>query len=179
MQKVREVFLLVAVLGAHLVGVGAEILQHVGVCTQREAVDGRVAHDALAQTPKARVVVDDAELTGQLEKLVHAADNHHVQIKEQRLALQAVQVALEGGELLPGAIALAGRQVDVQIRNRKALDLAAQALCVVGQADKAEIATQVAAHHRIEPVDILGAILGTPLHAKNVAIRHTISPGVF
>jgi hypothetical protein len=115
------------------------MLQHIGMGTQLEAVDRRVADNALAKAPEARVVVNDAEVAGQGEELVEAAHDHHVQVQEQRLTLEAVQVALEGGQLLPGAVALAGRQMNVQRRNGQALHFGANPGCAVGQADKAKI----------------------------------------
>src|SRR5690606_17884656 len=87
-----------------------KVRQHVGVGAQREAVDRRVADHALAEAPEARVVVDDQKLARLREEVVQRADHHHVQVQKQGGAGQAVQVGLEGGELLPGAVALSRGQ---------------------------------------------------------------------
>jgi hypothetical protein len=52
--------------------------------------------------------VNDQELAGLLEEGVQAAHDDHVEVEEEGGAAQAVQVLLEGGQLLPGAVALAG-----------------------------------------------------------------------
>lgn len=79
-----------------------------------------------------------------------------------------MQVALEGGQLLPGAVTLAGSQMNVQVGNGKALHFE-RIPCAVGQADKAKISAEMAAHHGIESVDVLRAVFGAPFHAKNMA----------
>lgn len=169
-QKVRQILLLIAVLGPHFFGVSAEILQNISMCAQLKTVDRGVADNALTKTPKARVVVDDAKFTGQGKELIHAADNNHIKIKEQRLPLESVQITLKGGEFFPSAITLAGSQMNVQVWNGQALDFRANPFGVVGQADKAKISAEMAAHHGVESIDVLWAVLGAPFHAKNVAL---------
>ncbi|MPN14877.1 hypothetical protein SDC9_162206 [bioreactor metagenome] len=60
--------------------------------------------------------------------------------------------------------------MDVQVGDGKALHFGANPLCAVGQADKAKISAEMAAHHGIESVDVLRAVFGAPFHAKNVAL---------
>jgi hypothetical protein len=83
-----------------------------------------------------------------------------------------VEVGLEGRQLLPGAVGLAGREFQGERRNGQAPHFAADAPAVVGQADELEAAAQVAPHHGIEPVDVFGAVLGTPFHADDVSLPH-------
>src|SRR6218665_869986 len=51
----------------------------------------------------------------------------------------------------------------------EALHFAADAGAVVGQADKTKLAPRVPPHHRIEPVDIFGAVFRAPFHAQDMA----------
>src|SRR5690606_37168746 len=46
-----------------------------------------------------------------------------------------------------------------------------------GQADKAKITTEMAAHHGVQPVNVFRSVLGTPFHAKDVALRYCGSCG--
>ena len=165
-QKVREIGLLVAKLPANGFKVRAEMLQHVGVRAQLEAVDGGVARDA----PGALVVVDDEKFARLGKKLVQAADDDDVNIQKKGRAAQAVfvaQAAAEGGELGPAALGYARGQR--QRRDGQALHFRADAAGVVREADEAEIALQMAARHAVEAVDVFGAVFPAPFHAQDVA----------
>ena len=149
---------------------GAEMGQHVRVGAQLEAVDRRVARDAPAP-PGTRVVVNDQELAGILEERIQAADDHHVEVDEQRGAAQAVQVLLEGGQLLPRAVFLARLQMQVQRRYRQALHFVRMPLPLSVRQTKLKSPREVPAHHGIEAVDVVGAVLGAPFHAQDVPLR--------
>ena len=81
-----------------------------------------------------------------------------------------MQVLFKGGEFLPGAITLAWGQVNVQVGNGQAFHFGANPFGAIGQADKAKISAEMAAHHGIESVDVLRAVFGAPFHAKNMAL---------
>ena len=70
------------------------------------------------------------------------------------------------GELgCPEALLRAGRQL--QARDGEGLDVGVESFAIIGEADEAMGDGQVATNHRMEPIDILGAVLGAPFHAKD------------
>ena len=179
-QEVRQVGLLVAELPADLVEMATEVLQHIRVGSQLEAVHRRVAGDA----PGPLVVVDDEEFARLGEEIIQAAGDDHVHIKEQRRAAQTMQVGTEGGQLGPAALGDARGQV--QRRDGEALHLGADAGAVVGQADEMKVTAEMTAHHGVEAVDILGAVFRAPFHADHMALArraggcHRVNrPGAF
>ena len=96
-----------------------------------------------------------------------------------------MQVCGEGGQFVPAALGNACGQV--QWRDGQALHLGADAHGIIGQADKMEVAAEMAAHHGIEAIDVFGAVFGAPFHADDMALArrgggsgHRVSrPGVF
>jgi hypothetical protein len=145
------------------------MLQHIGMGTQLEAVDRRVADNALAKAPEARVVVNDAEVARQGEELVQAAHDHHVQVQEQRLPLRPcrsrskVVSFFQAPSRWPGARCMFSGGMGKHSTSERIP-------AVVGQADKAKISAEMAAHHGVESVDVLRAVFGAPFHAKNVPL---------
>ena len=109
--------------------------------------------------------MDDEEFARVLKKRGDVTGDDDVDIQKQRRALQIVQGRGKGGEFGPAAFGQACRQI--QWWNRQRLYLCAQAAGIVGQADKAKIAAQVAAHHGVEAIDIFGAVFCSPLHAED------------
>jgi hypothetical protein len=146
-----------------LLEVAAEPLQQVGVGAQLKAVDGGVA----GYPPGPLPVVDDQELTRLLEEGGDVIDDHHIQVEEQGRAAQAVQIGAEGGEFGPAPLGQAGGQVERG--DRQAGHLRPDALAAVGQADEAKGSAQMALHHRVEAIDVLGAVLAAPFHAQDDA----------
>jgi hypothetical protein len=58
------------------------------------------------------------------------------------------------------------------------LNFTANAGVVIREAHHVEVARQVSAHHGVQTVDILGPILGAPLHANDVTLRGLLSHGL-
>ena len=79
-----------------------------------------------------------------------------------------MQVLCEGGQLGPATFRNAGGQI--QGGNGQALNFTADAGVVIREAHHVEVACQVSAHHGVQTVDVLGAVLGAPFHADDVAL---------
>ena len=90
-QHIRKIGLLIAELLTNFVKVTAEILKHIGMCPQFEAVYGRIPRN----TPRPLMVMDDEEFTGVGEEFIQRPCNDHIYIQKQRSALEAVQVFRE------------------------------------------------------------------------------------
>ena len=158
-------FLLVAVALAHGVEVGAEILEHVWVRARGPAVHRGVT-GVVALLP----IADDQELAGVLEEPVHVADDDDVDVEEEHLALEfraagGAERRGEGDELGPAALGRAGGQF--QTRDREGFDVGVQTIAIIREADEAVRDREVTTHHGVEPVDVLGTVLGAPLHAED------------
>ena len=164
-QNVGQIRLFIAKLLANLVEMPSKILQDIRVCPQLKAIDRRVAR----HPPRTFVVMNDEKFPWMGKKLIQRAGNDHIHIQKQGRAAQAVQVSRKSRQLGPAALRNTRRQI--QRRDRQTLHLRANALGVIGQANKVEITLQVPPHHGVQAIDIFRAVLGAPFHAQNVALR--------
>jgi len=128
-------------------------VEDVDMLPDLEAEHRRVAHAVqetvapgiqLAQRlgPEQVVVTDDQERARQVEELVERRHDHQVQVQEQRGAAQVVQLAAEDRQLAPAQVAMP--RGHAQRRQRQRFDARVQATGIVGEADEAVPALQVA-----------------------------------
>lgn len=166
----RQPRLLVAVAGADCRKIGAEILKQ-----RRKRAEGKTVNRAVADhAPRPLPVADDENAVAVVrrvrEEMVDIAQDDYVQIEKQRRSLEAVEVGGKGRQLAPAAFRQAVRQI--QRRNRMTDHRRVDAGRIVGEANHRERQRQMPRNHAVEAVDELGRVLGTPLHAEDVACGH-------
>ncbi len=165
-----EELLLVAVTLAHGVQVRTEIFEDVRIRASAPAVNGRVA-GVVALLP----IADDEKITGLREERIDVADDDDVDVEEEDISFEfraagSSQRRRERDELGPTAFRCAGGQL--KAGNRKGFDARIKPGLIISQADEPVGNTKVTLHHRVQSVDVFGAVLRAPLHAKDG--RHTV-----
>ena len=166
----RQPRLLVAVAGADVMKIRAEIVQKRGKRAEGKTINRAVANHA----PRPFPVADDKDAVARIrrvrEKMVDIAQDDHIQIEKQRRAAEAVKFGGEGRQLAPAALRNAVRQI--QRRDGMTDHRRINPGRVVGEANHRERQRQMPRNHAVEAVDELGRVLGTPLHAEDVACGH-------
>ena len=166
----RQPRLLVAVAGADVVKIRAEIVQKRGKRAEGKTINRAVADHA----PRPFPVADDKDAVARIrrvrEEMVDIAQDDYVQIEKQRRAAEAVEVGGEGRQLAPAALRNAIRQI--QRWNGMTDHRRINPGRVVGETNHRERQRQMPRNHAVEAVDELGRVLGTPLHAEDVACGH-------
>ncbi len=98
------------------------------------------------------------------KKLIQRAGNDHIHIQKQGRAAQAVQSQPQKSS------AWSSRAQEYPAANPAkgwaTLHLRANALGVIGQANKVEITLQVPPHHGVQAIDVFRAVLGAPFMHK-------------
>lgn len=173
-NELGDELLLVAHLGNRLGVVVFQVIQ--GVCM---STDGEDVARGVARLVLFVPLLDDNEFSGLFEKRVETVQDHDVQVQKQGASLQVVQAGGKTGQLEP-AVAKGPRLALVKLvkaDHGDGLDLNAwlNALGIVGQADKAERALQVARDHAVEFVDVFGAVFAAPFDAQNIDSFHADS----
>ena len=177
-NELGDELLLVAHVGNRLGVVVFQVIQGIGMGTDGEDVARGVARLVLFVP-----FLDDNELAGLFEKRVQTVQDHDVQVQKQGAPLQVVQAGGKAGQLEPAVAKGPGLALVklVKADHGDGLDLDAwlNALGIVGQANKAKRALQVARDHAVEFVDVFGAVLAAPLDAQNVDGFHadSFTPG--
>lgn len=166
----RQPRLLVAVAGADVMKIRAEIRKQRRKRAQLKTIDRAVANHA----PRPFPVADDKDAVARIrrvrEEMVDIAQDDHIQIEKERRPFEAVKIGGEGRQLAPAALRQAVRQI--QRRNGMADHRRLNPGRVVGEANHRERQRQMPRNHAVEAVDELGRVLGTPLHAEDVACGH-------
>ena len=166
----RQPRLLVAVAGADGMKIRAEIFEQRRKRAEGEAIDRAVANHA----PRALPVADDKNAVTRIrrmrEEMVDIAQDDYVQIEKQRRTAEAVKIGGEGRQLAPAALRNAVRQI--QRRDGMTDHRRINPGRVVGETNHRERQRQMPRNHAVEAVDELGRVLGTPLHAEDVACGH-------
>src|SRR5512139_3956753 len=116
-------------------------------------------------------VVDDAEFAWLVvEEAVDRPGDRHVQVEKQRRPLQSPETVLQDRQLdqnvgpAPLDAGVRGKRDDFHARVEPA--------GVVGAAEKPERPAQIAANGAIKHVDVMWAVAGAPLEAKDIYVRH-------
>ena len=148
----------------------AEIVQKRGKRAEGKTVNRAVADHA----PRPFPVADDKDAVTRIrrmrEEMVDIAQDDYVQIEKQRRSLEAVEVGGKGRQLAPAALRQAVRQG--KRRNGMTDHRRINPGRVVGEANHRERQRQMPRNHTVKAVDELGRVLGTPLHAEDVACGH-------
>ena len=113
-----------------------------------------------------RPVMDNAEITGILEKTINIINNHQVKIKEQRRPCQVAQLRRKQSNFAPRQILMRFRQW--QMRHGESLNTRVQIGCIIRKTNKPMRQCQMPLHHRIQPVSIIRPIFSTPFSADYV-----------
>lgn len=127
-----------------------------------------IADDAM----RVRPIMNDAELTGVIEETVDVVHDNDVEIEKQRDTFQIRQWITECTELEPGLMLEIFRNPD--FGQGEMFDFGIEPGGVVGKTDKTVRPRQVTAGHRMQRIDMPGAVRRTPFHADHVVHRLTI-----
>lgn len=101
------------------------------------------------------------------EQFIQIAGDDNIKIKKQHRACKVGQPPTPKTGFAPNALWGYG-YLDRGWRQGVALDLGSDAIIPVGETDKAKGRSDISLHHRIQPVNVGRAILGTPVDTDNL-----------
>jgi hypothetical protein len=174
----RHVTLLELIFSGQSFGILAEVFQHIAVLADRKTEHRSLAEPLERFHPVARQ--HNIIRVTESKQRIEAARDDDIQIKEKCRARQAEQVGVPQCHLAELARRI-GRHRATEIGEVETLHFRTDAVTVIGETHHVERWRNVARHHAVNPVDVFGAIAGSPLDTENLlGIHHQmfLSPPV-